>query len=194
MATNGKADDAAILELIARGARREAAGALIDAYGDAVFSFCLRMIRDRELASDVRQKVFLEACRDLERFNGRSSLRTWLFGIASHRCLDEGRRRVRASRHESFDELGTSAAEPMPTAWPNPIDLASHSELARALEDCLGKLPDDVRATVLLRHGSELSYEEMAERLGVKANTLQARVARAEPALRECLEAKGIEL
>ena len=77
MAPNGKADDAAILALIARGARREAAGALIDAYGDAVFSFCLRMLRDRDVAADIRQKVFLEACRDLESFHGRSSFRTW---------------------------------------------------------------------------------------------------------------------
>lgn len=194
MASNGKADDAEILALIARGARREAASALIDAYGDAVYSFCLRMLRDREVAADVRQKVFLEACRDLGRFHGRSSLRTWLFGIASHRCLDEGRRRVRAARHEPFEEMGSPAAEPVPTAWPNPNDLVSHSELARALEDCLSRLPDEIRVTVLLRHGSEMSYEEMAERLGVKANTLQARVARAEPALRECLEAKGIEV
>lgn len=193
MTTNGK-DDAAILALIARGARREAASALMDTYGDAVYSFCLRQLRDRDVAADVRQKVFLEACRDLERFHGKSSLRTWLFGIASHRCLDEGRRRVRASRHEPFDELGSSAAEPVPTSWPSAIELAAHTELARALEDCLGRLPDEIRITVLLRHGSELSYEEMSERLGVKANTLQARVARAEPALRECLEAKGIEL
>lgn len=193
MAANGK-DDAAILAQIARGELREAATALTEAYGDAVFSFCLRMLRDRDVASDVRQKVFLEACRDLPRYHGRSSLRTWLFGIASHRCLDEGRRRVRAARHDSFEEMGSDTATPQPTAWPTPHEMASHSELARALEECLGKLPIEVRATVLLRHGSELSYEEMAERLGVKANTLQARVARAEPALRECLEAKGIEL
>jgi RNA polymerase sigma factor (sigma-70 family) len=193
MASNGK-DDAAILALIARGALRDAAAALTETYGDAVFSFCLRMMRDRDVAADVRQKVFLEACRDLARYHGRSSLRTWLFGIASHRCLDEGRRRVRASRHESFEEMGGDNTDPVPTTWPTPADLASHAELSRALEDCLGKLPIEVRMTVLLRHGGELSYEEMAERLGVKANTLQARVARAEPALRDCLEAKGIEL
>jgi len=194
MTPNRQADDAAILALSARGQRREAASALMSAYGDAVFSFCLRQLRDRDVAADLRQRVFREACRDLARFRGRSSLRTWLFGIASQRCLDEGRRRVRVPGPEPFDALSSAAIDPVPTDWPNSLDLAAHSERSRALEECLGKLPDELRMSVLLRHGSELSYQEMSQRLGVKATTLQARVARAEPALRECLEAKGVEL
>src|SRR5215510_2821117 len=68
--------------------RRAALGELMDAYGKIVLGFCLRMLRDRELANDVMQQVFLEAYRDFDRFQGRSSPRTWLLAIANNRCLD----------------------------------------------------------------------------------------------------------
>ena len=63
------------------------------AHGDAVLGFCIRVLRDRDLAEEMRQQTFLEAFRDFDRFQERSSRRAWLFGIASHRCLDALRKR-----------------------------------------------------------------------------------------------------
>src|SRR5215470_7367325 len=68
--------------------RRAALTEMMQAHGNAVRGFCLRVVRDRALADDVTQQVFLEAYRDLEGFQGRSSSRSWLFSIASHRCVD----------------------------------------------------------------------------------------------------------
>lgn len=173
-------------DLLSRGDRRGAVSLLMDLHGDAVFGFCIRALRDRTLAEDILQQVFLEAYRDIDRFRGQSSLRTWLLRIASHRCHDAIRARNRRDRivdpHEEVE--GPDPATPI-------AQRLERSELVAALEDCLTGLSDEVRMTVLLRFQSELTYDEMASAIGVRSDALQARVARALPALRRCLESKG---
>ncbi|MBS1120773.1 MAG: uncharacterized protein H6Q90_3001 [Deltaproteobacteria bacterium] len=181
-------DTADPLELLARGDRRAAVAVLMDTHAATVFGFCMRVLRDRQLAEDVAQQVFLEAHRDLERYQGRSSLRTWLLGIAGHRCQDAIKaRRRRLHRIESDEQAMVNFVDPDG----GPTERLAQARLVNALADCLGALSDEARMTVLLRFKSGLSYQEMEASLGSKADTLQARVARALPALRRCLETKG---
>ena len=84
--------------------RRAAVVDLMRAHGDAVLGFCVRLLRDHELAEEVRQQTFLDAFRDFDRFQDRSSRRAWLFGIASHRCHDAIRSQQRRSRWIENDE------------------------------------------------------------------------------------------
>ncbi|HEX7838866.1 MAG TPA: sigma-70 family RNA polymerase sigma factor [Kofleriaceae bacterium] len=174
--------------MLARGDRRGAIGVLMDAHGEAVFSFCTRVLRSRTLAEDVLQRVFLEAYRDVDRFHGRSTLFAWLMGIASHRCQDALRsQRRHLQRVESNDQAMVRHADP----GTPPSEHLEHARILAALDECLRGLSDDVRMTVLLRFQHGKSYEEMAELLGVKPNTLHVRVARALPVLKQCLEGKG---
>jgi RNA polymerase sigma-70 factor (ECF subfamily) len=137
----------------------------------------------------VLQQTFLEAYRDLQTFDGRSSFRTWLLGIATHRALDVVRRRRRdEKRTTSDDELRSIADE----AAPDALACLDAPRLVHALEDCLRALPAEVRATVLMRFQQAMSYVEMARVSGDRPVTLHARVARALPVLRRCLERKGI--
>lgn len=168
--------------------RRASIAALMEAHGDAVFGFCLRVMRDRALAEDVVQQVFLEAYRDLDRFEGRSSPRSWLFGIADHRCLDALKSQQRRS---NLIENNEQAVLEFEDPGPGPLEYADDVRLFAALDDCLKRLSPDVRATVLLRFQTELTYEELAVLLAATADTLQVRVARALPILRRCLEKKG---
>src|SRR5262245_60643475 len=85
------------------GDRRAAIVDLMRAHGDAVLGRWIRVLRDRELAEEVRQQTFLEAFRDFDRFQGRSSRCTWLLGIAGHRCLDVIRKQ-RSGWIESADD------------------------------------------------------------------------------------------
>lgn len=187
-ATEPAARDPDVRALLASGDRRGAIGALMDAHGDAVFSFCTRVLRSRTLAQDVLQRVFLEALRDIDRFHGRSTFFAWIMGIASHRCQDALRsQRRHLQRIESNDEAMVHFADPGTL----PSDHLARKRIFAALEDCLRGLSDDVRMTVLLRFQHGQSYEEMSELLGVKPNTLHVRVARALPALKQCLEGKG---
>lgn len=172
--------------LLARGDRKGAIALLMDEHGEVVFAFCVRVLRDRVLAEDVLQQVFLEAHRDIGRFEGRSSFRTWLLRIASHRCHDAIRSRNRHQETaESDDEVEIA------DTGISPGERLEQSQLVAALEVCLMQLSEDVRLTVLLRFQSGMTYDEMSPVLGARVDALQARVSRALPVLRRCLESKG---
>jgi len=174
--------------LLDQGDLRGAVGALVEAHGEAIYAFCLRTLRNPALAEDVAQQVFLHALRDIARYQRRSTLLVWLIGIAAHRCMDainSERRRLRRI------ELNDQATLVVPDLGCSPSDRIDRSRWIVALENCLSVLASEVRMTVLLRFQSGMSYPEMAEVLGVRSETLQARVARALPVLRRCLEGKG---
>lgn len=169
--------------------RRAMIAELMDSHGEALYAYCWRLLRDPVLAEDVVQQVFLEAYRDLGRFEQRSSLATWLFGIASHRCQDAIRSRLRhASRVESDDAVLDEVEDPADGAG----ERVDQARLAAVLEECLSLLPVEARIAVLARFHLGLSYPEMAQVLEVKADTLHTRVARALPVLRRLLRARGV--
>jgi RNA polymerase sigma-70 factor (ECF subfamily) len=181
-------EDERALALLAKGDRRGAVAVMMELHGEAVFAYCVRMLRDRELAEDVTQQVFTEAQRDLDRFRGEASLKTWLIGIAHHRCGDAIKSRNRRNAKIDLDpEAVTDHVDPGSA----PTDRIDHARRVAALEDCLHELSDDIRETVLLRFISDMTYEEMAVLLGRKPDTLCVRVARALPLLKRCLERKG---
>jgi RNA polymerase sigma-70 factor (ECF subfamily) len=177
--------DADVLALIDRAEWRPALDTLMGRYGVAVYRFCRQMLRDDALVDDVHQQVFVQAYRDLPRFQQRSQLRTWLFGIARHRCLDAIKIQGRRDRRFPLDdEPGAGDAAP----GPSPLDILSLAELSGALETCLDELAPATKSAVLLRYREGLPFDQMAGMFGEKAGTLQARVARALPVLRRCLE------
>lgn len=168
--------------------RRAKIAELMAAHGEAVFGFCVRMVRERALAEDLTQKVFMQAHRDLDGFEGRSSPRAWLFGIAYHRCLDAIKSQQRWQKLIDNDEEAMLDFE---DPGPGPIDHVDRARLTTALEKCLKRLSPTMRATVLMRFQTGATFEELAESLGATADTLQVRVARALQRLRRCLEKKG---
>ena len=150
-----------------------------------MYRYCRESLHDATLADDVHQQVFIEAHRDLRRFAGRSTMRTWLFAIARHRVLDAAKARRRRGAHVD-DSPVTDAVDPRPAA----DERIDDARLRRALADCLAQLGEPVRAAVLLRYQQGFSFEDMAAVCHEKAGTLQARVARALPVLRACIESR----
>ncbi len=171
-----------------RGDRDRALTLLMSAYGRALYRYCRAMMRDPELAEDAHQTAFLQAYQDLHRFGGQSSLKTWLFGIARHRCLDALKaQRRRTARFAPLD------GEPEPSGL---VGVQEANVVGREIRDamrrCLEALGPIVRDALLLRYQAGASYVEMESICGERAPTLQARVARALPSLRRCLEQQGI--
>ncbi len=181
--------EAPIVALIVRNEFRAAIGALAERYFDHVYDFCVHRLRDRVVAEDVTQRVFLEAFRDLARYRGHATLRSWLFGIADHRCRDE--RKARDRRARRLDPEPIEVVDAINPA-PDPADDTEHRRRHRALDDCLQQLHESTREAVVMHYTRELTYEEMSDILGTKAGTLQRRVARALLRLRRCLDQKGL--
>jgi len=185
-AAAGPADaDADVLLLVDRGDTQRALHRLMDRHGAAVYRFCCEGLRDPRLADDVHQQVFLEAFRDLATFGRRSTVRCWLFGIARHRLLDAAKRRRRARARISESDLGA-----IPDAGPSPCDALEHAQLHAALVACVREFDNELQTALLLRYQQGFTFEEMAAICGEKPGTLQARVARALPVLRTCLEVR----
>lgn len=160
------------------GLRRDALTVLMQAYGNDVVRYCRGLLGDAALAEDTRQRVFIQAYRDLHRVKIGSTFRAWLFGIARHRCADARRSAWRRDARQ----VGLH-----PTA----SDSASPLELGQLLEFCLQELEQHNREAVVLRHVLGHRYSEIEAALGVQAAALQMRVARAMTRLRACVERHG---
>jgi len=179
--------DADIRAAIVRGDHRAALTKIDERFGDAVFRFVRNLMGADDLADDVYQTTLIEAYRDLTSFGGRSSLRTWLFAIARHRCLDAlkaNRRRV--ARFES-----TADAPEVADARPTADERMSDSQVRAALEHCLAALAPELRMVLLLRFQEGFGYDDIARITRLRNETLRARISRAMPALRACIEKQG---
>lgn len=179
-----------VLTALDRSDRDAALAVLMRAYGTSLYRYCREMVVDPDLAEDVHQMTFVQAYESLPRFARRSSLRTWLFGIARHRCLDA--LKMNRRRRRRFGGMEEAPDRPGPTK--SVEERLTERVLTGALEACLRKLAPRARAAILLRFQQGLSYPEIARLSGESAPTLQARVARALPVLRRCIENQGVTL
>lgn len=183
-------DDVETIALAAleAGDKRAALTALMNGYGDAIFRHCLAFLRDRALAQDVQQTVFVQVWRDIDRFEGRSKLRTWIYRIARNRCLDAAKIRRRRRARITLVEETPEGVDGQPTAE----DALVRSSLEGPLAEALATLKPKIRSAILLRFQDDMSYAEIARITGERAGTLQMRVVRAMPKLRRILEEKGV--
>ena len=154
-------------------------------HGNAVYRYCRAALNDAALADDVLQQVFLQAFRDLPRFAGRSTVRTWLLSIARHRVLDAAKQRRR-----TWARLELAAGPDLPDALPPVGEALDDARLRAALVACIAELDEPVRTAILLRYQQGLTYEEMAEICDERAGTLHARVTRALRQLRDRVESR----
>lgn len=178
--------EAAALWCLRSHRREEAMKILMIAYGSPVTAFAFGIVRNRELADDLRQQVFLEALQCIEGFKGHSSLWSWLCGIAYHRCVDE-QRRLRKSRASGYLESLKHLAGPLDAT----MDL-DRAAKRRALEQCLGQLPSDKQTQLLMRYFFGLSYAEIGAIVGDTPSAVQVRLSRTLPGLRQCLRGAGL--
>ena len=179
--------DAPIETALARGDTRAALLAIDRIYGHAVYRFIANMMGATDSADDVFQTTLVQIYRDIDRFTPRTSLRAWVFTIARHRCLDALKSRRRQQSHTvPVDDLNDS---PDPAA--DPATRLDDAQLASRLSECVGELSPQTRTAVLLRYQEGMSYEQIATICGEKPATMRARVSRAMPVLRRCLERTG---
>jgi RNA polymerase sigma-70 factor (ECF subfamily) len=155
-----------------------------------VFNLAARLLGDGEEARDVAQEVFLQVYRTLGRFEGRSSLKTWIYRIVVNQCHNRRRfwqRRAR-DREEALDEGLPAPDREGGGAWhASPYEQAVERERARRVQSALLGLRFDQRSVLVLREIEGLSCQEVATALGIPEGTVKSRLSRAREALREKL-------
>lgn len=170
-------DDEALVRRHLRG-DPEAFRALYERYRDKVFGTAWRILGEYHAAADLTQEVFVKLHGELGRFKFESRFSTWLFRVAVNHALnraEETARRARLPGRAARD--GRPAA---PSGEGRPVDEA----VARAI----ARLSPKLRAVVGLRYLEGLSYEEIAEVLGLSVGTVKSRLFAAHEALRPLLE------
>ena len=150
---------------------------------------------DEEMARDTAQECLLTFLERAEAFEGRSRVRTWLFGIL-YRKIHETRRRVRRdTEHDPIDDAIEKRFD-WRGAWARPPSdpgVGLTAERLRAhLAECLEPVPERQRSAFLLREVDGLTSEEICKVLEVSRTNLGVLLFRARHRLRECLEGKGI--
>ncbi len=151
-----------------------------------VFNLALRMTGDREDAAELTQEVFLRVYRHLERFRGRSTLKTWVFRIAINCCRNHFRRRKLPflDPGPAAEDAITRAADPRP----DPEQDALNRSLGDRLDAALGQLPRVFREAVVLRDVHGLAYDEISRVLRVRIGTVRSRIARGRDRLQRLME------
>jgi RNA polymerase sigma-70 factor (ECF subfamily) len=139
------------------------------------FDFVWRNVRrlgvPEASADDAVQDVFVVVHRRLAEFEGRSSIRTWLFGILARVAKDHRRTRARQTV-----KAAALASEADAMAAPTPADLAARREAAQILEDLLAQIDDEKREIFVLVELEQTSVADVAEALSLNVNTAHARL------------------
>ena len=177
MTQMGPDDEPALVERLRRG-EAAAFDVLYDRYRARVFSFLLRLSRNRTLAEDLLDEVWLRLVEHRHRLRAGTNLASWLFTVA--RNLYWSARRTAVARENVEDWMW-----PEPQRWPSPYDLAAVSELERRLERGLAELPAHHREVLLLVGVEGLTPGEAAVVCGISPEAFRQRLSRARAALAE---------
>jgi RNA polymerase sigma-70 factor (ECF subfamily) len=184
-------DETTLIEEAQRG-DVQAFNTLVLHYQSQVYNLAYRVMGERDSAADATQEAFISAYKSLRRFRG-GSFKAWLMRIVTNACYDELRRRKRRPQ-TSLEALHVVEEDANPSLVHRseaPETHAQRMELAGAIEDCLGTLPDEQRLAAVLSDIQGHSYDEMATIMDVSLGTVKSRLSRARAKLRDCLRTKG---
>ena len=141
-----------------------------------VFNVAYKFVGKHDEAEDLTQDIFLKIFKALKTFDRRANFQTWIISISRNLCIDHYRS-VRKERQTIARDVDTSDLQPATTER-GPYAVAEHQALKAQLRQALETLPLTLRTAVVLRDLQELSYQEIADRLGLPEGTVKSRINR----------------
>lgn len=164
---------------------------LVSRYQNKITGYAARMLNDSTEAEDVAQETFIKAYRSLASFRGESSFSTWLYRIATNLCIDRVRKIKRSpkpaySLDEPFDKEEDKGGRELPDMTYEPSLSIEREEVRRQVRETVAEMPEKLRAVIVMCDIQGMSYENIAQVLGVPLGTVKSRLfhARADLARR----------
>jgi RNA polymerase sigma factor (sigma-70 family) len=179
----GGLPDRRLLERFAADRDEAAFAALVERHGAVVLDAARAVLRHEQDAEDVFQAAFLVLARKAETIREWDALGCWLHGVSRRIALRALRARARRARHEA-----------VPRPRPAPGDDLTWAEVRAVIHDELARLPEALRAPVLLCYLEGMTLDEAGARLGLPRGTLRGRLDRAREVLRRRLARRGLAL
>ena len=183
-------DSDAQLMLRFRNGEAEAFDRLFSRHTRAIVNFAYRFVRDRQLAEELAQEIFLRVYESASRYRVEARFTTWLYRIATNVCLNEVRKsHFRAGRRP----LEAIARDPELLAdaeggGSSPERLLQQEAISRAIREALDRIPEKQRIAFILNKYQELSYAEVAGVMGTSEKAVKSLIHRAREALSERLK------
>ena len=180
----GPADGPADRELMTEVKNGDVArlGELFERHHGRLFSFFLRLTRDRAGAEDLVQEVFVRILKYRGTYQSDAEFTPWMFRLARNAATDLWRARPKELAHEP------DAPEPA-AETEDPVDTMEQDDRKRRLAAALGRLPEEKRELLLLARFSEMRYDEIGELLGITVGAVKLRVHRAMKELKVAFDA-----
>lgn len=174
---------------------------------DDLVRFAVLQLRDESTAEDVVQEALIAAMQGIEKFQGRSSLKTWVFSILKRKIIDamrSKRREVSVSQIKSgddeehdfseiFDRKGHWATEHKPHRWTEPEDTLEQQQFWTVFELCIDHLPTRTAQVFSMRELLGLDTDEICKELSISTSNCWVILHRARLGLRDCLEQQWFE-
>ena len=171
------------------------ANELVDEHSDYLLSFAMSRLRDIELAKDLVQDTLVSALSNLDSFEQRSTIRTWLTSILNRKIIDHWRKaetrytdpissffdQEQKNRHWIQDKAGVSDI-------PNIEDKMNAADSAAALKDCMDKLPEKWNGIISSKYLDEKESEQICNDFGITSSNLWVIIHRSKLLLRDCLK------
>jgi RNA polymerase sigma-70 factor (ECF subfamily) len=149
---------------------------IVRQYRRKVFNVAYKFVGRHEEAEDLTQDVFLKIFKSLGTFDRRANFQTWLISVSRNLCIDHYRS-VRQERQAIDHQANPNELSPA-TREPGPMAALEQQDRVTLLRDALAALPESLRKAVLMRDIQELTYQEIADRLGLPEGTVKSRINR----------------
>ncbi|MCS7027352.1 MAG: sigma-70 family RNA polymerase sigma factor [Bacteroidia bacterium] len=189
LSAKAKEDIALIKQAVEQGDEK-AYEKLMNRYKKSVYFMLLKMTQNKDDAEDLTMESFAKAFKSLHKFNPKYAFSTWLFKIASNNCIDYIRRnkmKTLSINNPLETDNGTIDNFDLPDNLELPDEYANRMDKAKFLRSVVESLPKTYSTLIKLRYYEELSYEEIAQIIGVPIGTIKAQLHRARELMYKAL-------
>ncbi len=181
--------DKQVIEEILAG-KQEVYREFVSRYQNRVYSVALKYTNNPKDAEDVSQEVFIQAYKSLASFTFQSSLSTWLYRITINKCLDWKRKNKMMLLYNSNEYTNLLLQQ---NKMKQPEELLLLKDQQSLIKILLKKLPEGYQSVIILYYFDHLSYQQIAERLGIAKKTVESRLYRGKTLLKDLWKKGGYE-